>query len=874
MQHPCLNWLLLAILFSGFWISGLAAAQEKAASLPPAAQRPIDFKRDIEPLLKERCQSCHGATQQMGGLRLDSRAGVFAGGYSGAALNPGDSSASRLIQLVAGLRKDLVMPMAGERLTAEQVGLLRAWIDQGASWPDSSSSQTTSSSTEVLRSTKLHWAFVLPRRPDLPQLQARSWTRNPIDAFVLARLEKEGINPSPEADRTTLIRRASLDLLGLPPSPEEVTAFVNDSRLDAYERLIDRLLASQHYGERWARQWLDLARYADSDGFEKDNVRPDAWKWRQWVIDALNRNLPFDQFTIEQIAGDLLPNATVEQKIATGFHRNTLTNREGGVNREEYRIEQVIDRASTVGTVWLGLTAGCARCHDHKYDPISQKEFYQLFAFFNSADELNIEAPSPAELGVYLQRRPEYEKKRQALLSEYKVARLQPDWERKMLEAAARPGVDPLYDVSWDIFGLYVDGGQEMMKIDSSRRTQKWNDKITDFFIGNYSRVVNQKTMKKMRFKELNEKLSQLKSEFPALSEAQTLAERPGSRRSHVLIRGDYRQPGIQVQPGTPAVLNPLPADLKTTRLALARWLVSKDNPLTARVAVNRAWQEFFGRGLVETSQDFGTRAEPPSHPELLDWLATEFMASGWNMKQMHRLIATSATYRQSSQARIDLRDRDPENRLLARQSRLRLGAEFIRDSTLAVSGLLNPAVGGPSVRPPLPPGVLSHGFGGASKWKESAGADRYRRGLYVLFLRTTPYPQLVNFDAPDSMLPCSRRERSTTPLQALNLLNDRVFFEAAQVLAARILRDSPGDLSDRLAHAFRLCLARQPSASERSRLTQYFEEQKTILERNPQLAETLFPAKELDGISPSEAAVWVGISRLLLNLEEFITRG
>lgn len=861
--------VLILILLASSWMAA-RPVQEESSSLPPAAKKLIDFRRDIEPLLRIHCHSCHGATQQAGGLRLDNRAAALAGGYSGLVIQPFNSAESKLIHLVAGVKKDLVMPMAGERLTAVQIGLLRAWIDQGGVWPDSSGSEA-----QPAQPTKLHWALVPPRRPDLPHLQETSWVRNPIDLFVLARLEDEGIKPSAEASRSALIRRVSLDLVGLPPSPEEVTAFLNDQRPDAYEQLVDRLLASEHYGERWARQWLDLARYADSDGFEKDNVRPDAWKWRQWVIDALNRNMPFDQFTLEQIAGDLLLNATVQQKIATGFHRNTLTNREGGVNREEYRIEQVIDRASTVGTVWLGLTVGCARCHDHKYDPISQKEFYQLFAFFNSSDELNIEAPLPGELGAYLQRRPEYEKRRQSLLAEYKVASLQPEWEKKMLEAAAHPGVDPLYDFSWDIFGLYVDGGQDVMKIDPSRRTQKWSDKITDFFVGNYSRVISQKQIKKLRFKELNERLVQLKSEFPPLSEAQILGERPVPRKSRLLIRGDYRQPGIEVQPGTPEVLHSLPSDPKPSRLALARWLVSKENPLTARVTVNRAWQEFFGRGVVETSQDFGTRAEPPSHPELLDWLATEFMASGWNVKKMHRLIVTSATYRQSSRARMELQSRDPENRLLARQSRLRLAAEFIRDSALAVSGLLNPAVGGPSVSPPLPPGVLNLGFGASpSKWKESIGAERYRRGLYILFLRTVPYPQLVNFDAPDSMLPCSRRERSTTPLQALNLLNDQVFFEAAQVLAARILRDSQGGLSDRLNYAFKICLSREPNPAEKSRLTRYFEEQKEILDKNPKLIETLFPAKELEGISPAEAAVWVGISRLLLNLEEFITRG
>lgn len=841
-----------------------------ALAQPSGTGAPVDFVRQIQPLLKERCYACHSAANQLGGLRLDDKTAALAGGYSGAVIKPGDAG-SKLLALISGTGKGAVMPMTGPRLTTDEVRLFRDWITQGAVWPAGTAGDATRAAAPA---KPRHWAFVPLLRPDVPRLRSSGWAQNPIDHFVAAKLEREGIRPAPEADRQTLIRRVTLDLTGLPPTWEDVEAFVADKQPGAYERVVDRLLQSQHYGEKWARQWLDLARYADSDGFEKDNLRPDAWKWREWVIGALNRGMPFDQFTIEQLAGDLLPGATLDQKMATGFHRNTLTNREGGVNREEYRVEQVIDRTSTVGTVWLGLTVGCARCHDHKYDPVSQKEFYQLSAFFNSADEANIEAPLPRELAAYLRRQPDCDEKRRQMLARYEVADLQPQWEQKMLQAAAHPGQDTLYDVSWDIFGLYVDGGQEQMRIPVDRRTAKWHAKITDFFIGNYSRVVSKAELARLRFKELNEELTRFKAECPPLTEAQTMAERAEPRKTHVLMRGDFRQPGIVVEPGVLAVLNPLPAGAPLNRLSLAKWLVSVDNPLTARVTVNRAWQELFGRGLVVTPDDFGTRAEPPTHPELLNWLASEFVASGWNLKKLHRLIVVSAAYRQSSKVRPELLGRDPANTLVARQQRLRLPAEAIRDVTLAAGGLLNLEVGGPSARPPMPNGVLDLAYGSASKWKESTGAERYRRGLYTLFLRTAPHPQLTNFDAPDSLLSCSRRERSTTPLQALNLLNDASFFEAAQLLAVRILRSGYTTTHERVRFAFRLCLSREPRRDEVDRVVRFYNDQVGILEKDSSLPEALFPAKTLEGVSPGEAAPWVGVGRLLLNLDEFITRG
>jgi hypothetical protein len=491
------------------------------------------------------------------------------------------------------------------------------------------------------------------------------------------------------------------------------------------------------------------------------------------------------------------------------------------------------------------------------------------------AREVDIEVPLAGELGLFLQRKPEYDRKRTELLTKFNVPELQPAWEQKTLEAAAHPGLDASYDNTWALLGTQIDEGQVILKTPPSQRTQKQQYRLTDFFVQQYGEVLGKEKYKAIKFDELSRELRKLKKEYPGLSEAPTLGQNSQPPRTHLLRLGDYKRPGSEVQPGTLAVLNPLPQDPEPNRLTLARWLVSRDNPLTARVTVNRMWQEFFGHGLVDTSADFGIRGDPPTHPELLDWLALEFMDSGWDFKHMHKLMVTSATYRQSARARTDLETRDPTNKLLARQVRLRLPAELIRDEALAVSGLLDSSIGGPSIRPPQPPGVLALGFSfGPEKWTESQATERYRRGLYITFLRTTPYPELINFDAPDSLQPCSRRERSTTPLQALNLLNDPAFVEAAQVLAARILGEQAGTLTDRLNYAFRLCLARAPRPKELDRLASYYEEQRKILARKPESVEMLFPAKNLAGIDPAEAAVWVSVSRLLLNLEEFITRG
>ncbi len=844
--------------------SRITLAAAASLLLSPVRGLPIDFVRDVEPVFRQKCYACHGPAQVMSGLRLDRREAALAGGYSGKVIIPGKSADSKLIQMVSGVKLGAIMPPVGERLTPEQVNALRTWIDEGAVWPAMPEAKSEA------RSKSSHWAFKPPRRVEPPAVRGRSFVRNPIDAFILAKLEAEGIQFSPEADRYTLIRRLSLDLRGLPPAPEEIAGFVQDNRPDAYERLVDHMLASPHYGEKWARHWLDLARYADSDGYEKDLPRPHAWRYRHWLIEALNRDMPYDEFTIWQIAGDLLPNATVEQKVATGFHRNTLTNREGGIDREQLRVEQAVDRASTVGSVWLGLTVGCAQCHDHKYDPISQKEFYQLFAFFSPAEEIDLDAPLPGEMGPYLKAEPEYRRGRRELLEQYKIAPLQTAWEPKAIEAGRNQGkYGGDWDLAWTV--LWNDERQILLK-DPAKRTQKEQDKLTDHFLEWYSAVVSREQYKALGFKELREKLQRLAAGFPALSEAQSIADVANPPAAHVLIRGDFRDPGIAVDPGTPAVLPPMVAGKKPNRLDLARWIVSPRNPLTARVAVNRMWQAFFGKGLVSTAGDFGTQGVRPTHPELLDWLATEFERREWSVKSMHKLIVESAAYRQASHTRNELITRDPYNKLVARQTRLRLEAELVRDAALSASALLNPAVGGKSVRPPQPAGMTNLGYGDFVKWKDSDGADRYRRGLYTFFQRTVPYPQLMTFDAPDSNLPCTRRERSTTPLQALNLLNDPVFFETAQAFAARVLRERQGSTADRIEYAFLLALGRIPSGREKDRAAGFFHQQGQIFKQEPDAPAKLFPGR-LEGVPAAEMAEWVTFSRALLNLDEFITR-
>ena len=830
------------------------------AALPCGGRAEVSFADDIQPLLNRHCVVCHGEAIQQSGLRLDRRDAAMTGGASGAIIKPGHPGNSKLIHRLEG-REGLVRMPPAAPLPEDEIELFRAWIREGAVWDS------------VTNTTKAgHWSFQPIERPAVPAVRDRSWVRNPIDAFVLARLEREGIAPAPEAEPEALLRRAFLDLTGLPPDLPDMRAAAE------YERLVDRLLRSEHFGERWASLWLDQVRYADSDGYEKDTVRPHAWRYRHWVIDALNRDMPFDQFTIEQIAGDLLPGTTTEQRVATGFYRNTLKNREGGVNVEEFRFEEVVDRANTVATVWLGLSMECARCHDHKYDPVTQKDYYRLFAFFNELDEVDIDAPLGGELGPYLRAKPAFDRDLQSIYAKYKVRELQRPWTEKMLWAGENPGVEYEWDTSWDILALYLDDGQRILRTPVEQRDWREDLALTEWFLRNYSRVTSDEEYDATRFREAVKEVHALIDALPDVSRARAVQVDARPPASHVHPSGTWDDLGEAIAPGTPAALAPL--DYRgsvPTRLDLARWLVSPDNPLTARVAANRIWQAYFGVGLAANTDNLGMRGEAPSHPALLDWLAAELIASGWSLKRIHRLIATSATYRQSSEWREDLAERDPANRLLARQTRLRLPAESVRDASLAVAGLLDRRVGGPSVRPHQPSGVAELGYANSVEWSESVGSDRYRRGIYILFQRTTPYPFLANFDLEERNVTMCSRERSNTPLQALNLLNDPVFFEMAQGLAFRVLSETPGrSFEERLARAYRICLAREPRPSERTAMRDYFIRQRTLLEEDEDATREWFPLEPGSAGWPQDRtalAAWVGLSRILLNLDEFITR-
>ncbi|MCI0464707.1 MAG: DUF1549 and DUF1553 domain-containing protein [Gemmataceae bacterium] len=715
-----------------------------------------------------------------------------------------------------------------------------------------------------------HWAYVKPIRPDLPSVKDRNWLRNPIDAFVLARLEKAGLAPSPEADRARLLRRVSLDLIGLPPTIEEVDAFVNDPRPDAYELVVDRLLASAHYGERWARHWLDLARYADSNGFQRDGFRT-VWPYRDWVVRAFNNDLPFDRFTVEQLAGDLLPNATIAQKIATGFNRCTTVNVEAGVDQEEDRINAVVDRVNTTATVWLGTTMICAQCHNHKYDPFTQREYYRLFAFFNNtpAETASKAAAAREFVGPTLALAATPEQEQLCL----KLESVRDEARRELAKVVAKFAAG---QAAWEkqqradkrLLGRLPPALRKILALPEGKRNKKQQQDLADHYADLQPGV-----------KLLRQRLAQLEQELQSLAPAKTLVmvELDTPRRTHVLNRGNFLNPGARVTPGVPAVLPPLAASRPAAnRLDLARWLVDADNPLTARVTVNRWWAELFGRGLVATLEDFGTQGERPTHPELLDWLATEFVRGGWSIKALHRLLVTSATYRQSARLSPGLRQKDPDNKLYGRGPRLRLDAETLRDNALAVSGLLSRRLGGPPVFPPQPAGIWTVTGVVDNTYRTSAGADRYRRGLYTIWRRSSPYPSFVAFDAPDRASCVVKRPRTNTPLQALTLMNDPVYVEAAVALAARILREQPQpDVEPRLVHGFRLCLARSPSEVEIGILTRIHQRALTRYQDDPTAARALVAAwPGAPTTDVAELAAWSHVATVLLNLDEMITKG
>ena len=755
---------------------------------------PVDFNRDILPILSKACYHCHGpdARQRKANLRLDAPHDAQAdrGGY--AVIVPGQFSASRLYQRILATDPSLRMPPpdSGRTLDNQQITLLRRWIEQGAKYAP-------------------WWSLVAPaRRPPPTDIEPNGWTRNPIDAYVLFRLRQEKMQPSTVAERTTLIRRVSLDLTGLPPTLREVNNFLEDDSPQAYDRLIDRLLASARYGEQMAVAWLDAARYADTNGFEVDNGR-DMWLWRDWVIRALNHNMPFDQFTIEQLAGDLLPQATFDQKIATGFNRNHRINNEGGIISEEFRVEYVVDRLDTTATVWMGLTVACARCHDHKYDPISQQEFYELFSFFNNV-------PEKGKDGGY---------------------------------GNARPLVSPVLEVQ-----------QQLEQLDHQLAVarQKPSDEQAE------------------AIKELLQKQEALVKNVPTSMVMQELVQ---PRNAYVLIRGEYAQHGEPVTPNVPRSLPPFAGSLPRNRLGLARWLMDASHPLTARVTMNRSWQHFFGAGIVRTAEDFGTQGQLPTHPQLLDWLACEFQRD-WNVKRLQRFIVGSATYRQSSKLTPPLLKRDPQNRLLARGPRFRLSAETIRDQALAVSGLLRQRIGGPSVKPYQPSGLWQEvAYGGdytAQKYEQDHGASLYRRSLYTFWKRAVPPPSLATFDAPSRETCMVSRARTNTPLQALVLLNDPTYVEAARVLAQHVLRQGGDSPRERISYAFRRATSRLPSDYERTLiangLAQYMEEYEADHEAAVQLIDTGDSVID-DQLNQVELAAYTMICSLILNLDECIVK-
>jgi hypothetical protein len=722
------------------------------------------------------------------------------------------------------------------------------------------------SGAEQATPKKSHWAYVAPRRPALPSVKNYLWPRNAIDSFILARLEKEGFTPSPEADRSRLVRRVYLDLIGLPPTVEQVDAFLADTRPHAYERVVDELLASPHYGERWARPWLDLARYADSNGFQRDGFRT-VWPYRDWVVRAFNRDLPFDQFTLAQIAGDLLPGATLDDKIATGFNRCTTVNVEGGVDREETRVNAVFDRVNTTATVWLGTTMSCAQCHNHKYDPFSQEEYYRLFAYFNNtADETTGKEGVREFIGPKLEMPlpPEKVAERQRLVAERHMvvnslgrlvalaAHSQADWERQQQADAKR-----LKQLPAEV--------RKILSMTPAKRTKKQKEDLAEYY-----------TNLDPEIKNLREEKAALDKQLAPLEPDSTLvmSELARPRPTHFFRGGNFLDKGKPVTPGVPTVLHSLPNNAPPNRLALAGWLVDPKNPLVARVAVNRWWAEFFGHGLVATAEDFGTQGERPTHPELLDWLATEFVDKGWSMKSIHRLIVTSAAYRQSSKLTPELLRRDPENRLYARGPRVRLDAETIRDNALAVSGLLCRKLGGPPVRPPQPAGIWNVTGVVDNTYRTSQGEDRYRRGLYTFWRRSSPYPSFVAFDAPDRGSCVVQRSRTNTPLQALTLMNDPVYVEAAAALAGRIMSEQPGrTVRERIAHGFRLCLARQPSERELDLLEQAYCKALERYRADPAGAGAVLSPR-VRNADLAEMAAWFQIATVLLNLDETITKG
>ena len=1029
--------------------SNTANGPPQQPALSDSTQASPLFATQVRPILASRCYGCHGPNVQQNGLRLDSLANILAGSDSGKIVNPGHADKSRLVRRLEAQERPQ-MPYRGPPLSKDQIALIRQWIGSGAHGPDS---------TAPVGQEKplIHWAYRKPVRPELPAVKNAAWSRNPIDRFILAELENENLVPSPEAERTTLLRRVYLDLIGLPPSPQEVDEFVADQSPDSYERVVDRLLASPRYGERWARPWLDLARFADTNGYEKDGRRT-AWTYRDWVIRALNQDLSFKQFTIEQIAGDMLPRPAQDQLVATGLHRNTMLNQEGGVDPEEYYWYSLVDRANTTASVWLGSTLGCAQCHNHKFDPFTQKDYYRFLAFFGSshydvsgdpnerfAKEPQLELPTSEQAATSKALRAEIAKVREVLATGTSdLAQAQSAWELELQDREKQwtallpikyqsaggaelklmpdgsllaggknpqadtytieaktgriaitglrievlpdpslprggPGRDPEgnfflsdfeveasagggpetrqrvvfkdaeadesqdgYDVrallkkDSGLHGWAIDASQPSMPLlrqavltpekpfgfeggtmltirlkhnmrHSSRNLGRFRLSVTTAADPEFAvklparlrpvleteaakRTDEQKEQVAVAYRNIAPLLDPARKELARLEKsledvgivtAMIMREEPGYARptTYVRERGSFLSKGDLVYADVPSALNPLPKSVMPNRLGLAEWLVSEDNPLTARVTVNRLWETILGRGIVETSEDFGTQGDAPSHPELLDWLATEFMSKGWSVKGILREIITSSTYRQSSRVTPELIARDPYNRLYARGPRFRVEAEVVHDLALAASGLLSSKMYGPSVFPYQPDGVWDVPYS-SDKWVQSQGEDSHRRAVYTYIRRSAPYPSQVTFDAPSREFCTVRRVRTNTPLQALTTLNDPFFFDAARAMARRLWKEGGVNDSDRATFAFRLCTSRRPRPEELARILEFHRRQLEHYRHDTmeakQTVEAMAGAEAAiggaDDAAP-ELAAWTMVANVLLNMDETITK-
>lgn len=811
-------------------------------SAPAAPAAEISFSRDIQPILAKRCYACHGPADQESGLAFHERVRAVAPADSGdIAIVPHDPNASALIHRVSAHDESIRMPPEGAPLTEPQIELLTRWIAEGAEYAP-------------------HWAFMTPQRPQPPDVRNPELAHNPVDQFVLAKLDAIDLNPAPPATPAKLIRRLYLDLTGLLPPVTEVEAF--EQGVVSYGDLVDRLLDSEHFGERWGRHWLDLARYADTFGYERDDVRPNAWRYRDWVVRSFNLNQPCDEFLIEQLAGDLLEEPSLDQRIAAGLHRMNIKNNESGINKEDYRNREMVDRVNTTSTAMLGLTLGCCQCHSHKYDPFSQTDYYQLYAFFNNIElkDTDIEGTpeeqqrfqqAQAELDAHKQRL----EARRKLLNEMRKQRSFLQWRDD--DATRKNQVIELLDLTPDL-------------ITALRHPGEHAQQLAAFWKSLPGRVDD--TGQALR------QLSVQKRHLPK-PYIMTLTEATENRRdTHVLERGDFKRKGQQVHPTTPAALPPFaPRSDTPDRLDLAHWMVHPDHPLTARVAVNHIWSHLFGRGIVTSLDDFGTQGEPPTHPQLLDWLAVEFQESGWDRKQLIRTIVHSATYQQSSQVRTSdnpehQRAFDAGNPLFARQSRFRVESEIVRDLFLDASGLLHRQLGGPTVHPQLPAAVSDLGYKYKTRWVVSNRPQRYRRGLYIHFKRTNPYPTLLMFDGPESNVCQAMRNRSNTPLQALATLNDPVFVECAQALG-QTLADQDGAESSRLAALCRRCLTRSPEPREIETLLTLLQSERLWYQDHPHEARELTGSYLSETVDSHETAAWIAVARTVLNLDEFVTR-